>query len=674
MFDILSDVWRHPGQLNSPVIPLSIDELNVENVEERISSLHKFGVFSFLIYTKKTELPDEALIRKLFECAAKRYILIFVDEKLICAEAGYTDESLCEFNPMLTRKRLVLRFDGDADSAEDETVKHFILRYENGKFSDVVSELPNEIPENTEYKTARAVQTYFDGSMDLLLSECTSILTMGAYESFIEKYKDNFTSSFAGIFTDRLSGFADGEIYWTYDMLESFYSLGGSDKLLVSLLTDADKRSKKDAQRIYNKTLSLCLDVSYVKPVSDFCVTKSVAFMGNVPYRFAVRCAHRFSIPVWSRENFRGVCENEDDIISGVKYLSDATHMEGGTGGAYTVEADDSTALSRELLLAFAAGAAFVILPCEFSSVEYMKAMGHTPETMKAFCRSACRMLSLGVSVKEGGNCAVMCEDEMIPFVPASKLRATGAEFNFLGVPQAMERASTHHGELLVDKYRYSTMLVDPRVRMEPFEIMKLFEFATHDGNLYRGGTFGDYAKKHLPLSQFKNHETDGVQIKKLYKSGCEFNVFVNTGMDYVKIGIPEDSWCFNPYTGKITKAYSGKVKLSPLSAAVFVFSKENLPETSHTIEDITEIYSLKLGENKILAREDGLKYTLSFDSISGRYFAVKIGEKHSIRVVCHPYTVDITEFITLGENSISIDSDGEVRGCTVKITKERNS
>ena len=99
MFDILCDVWSRPGVSHSPILPLDVSKLTPENAESEISRLHRSGLDSLYLISRTT--VNETVLDSVFAAAAKRYMLVFVDEKIIASYASCTDEVFAAYNPMM---------------------------------------------------------------------------------------------------------------------------------------------------------------------------------------------------------------------------------------------------------------------------------------------------------------------------------------------------------------------------------------------------------------------------------------------------------------------------------------------------------------------------------------------------------------------------------------------
>lgn len=678
MFDILTDVWSHPGAAHAPIVPFNISKITADSADAEISSIHKYGIDTLMLVSDKGDVPSADLLNVIFAAAAKRYMLIFVHESVVTAAMGCEDASFTAYNPMLASHRLVLKPAGDAMlSPFDEAVAEVSLKLSDGVVTDAV--FTDETPEG--YEAYRFVQTSAEGGIDLLCPETVEMLIFGAYEAFVSEYKEASAGTLVGLICDRLAEYNTDEIFWSYDMLRDFLAVGGDAKMLASLLMPSEKRATKEGLRLYRKALSASLESTFCRPASEWCGRNSLAFAGEVPYRFASNCGRRFTLPVWSREGYADNCKSDNDIISGVRFLADVARGEGFTGAGYKASSTDADSLMRELHVAFAASAAIVFLPEEYSSSAFLESSGVRREDMRRMCTYIKRMSTLGTSCGSKTSCAVLCDDEFIPFSGAEKLRELGVDFNFISKAQIMERGSSHHGELLIDKFRYSSLLIDQRIRLEPTEVMKIGEFASHDGKMYRGGAFGDFAKKTGLVTDF-GRECAAYLIKyETLKCTCPHLLLVNRTDAPVTIRIPYD----REKAGYYLDSSSGKkypldsevsegteytsVRVSPYSTAVFAWDPDNAPNERGVKRCLSQVYALGCGDNTVEYRKtEESRCVIEIDAITGKYCDVSVDGKDVERILYPPYTADISKYMSDGECTVTLKSDGDVVGAVVRM------
>ena len=670
MFDILTDIWAHPGAVHAPILPFDITDLSAADADSTVSNLHKHGYDTLMLTCKAFASLCEGVLEAIFAACAKRFMLVFVDESVITSVTFCTDDAFCAYNPMLSSHVLSLVPDGDEPSG-GELVATAYIKLEGDKLCDVRESL-TDADDASSYVKYRFVMESRDG-IDILCPETCEMLIYSAYETFMADYKEASAGTLAGVVTGRLSEYNSDTVFWSYDMLADFKAVGGDVKMLAALLIKGDKRSEKEGMRLYNKALSARLESSFCRPVSEWCGRNSLAFMGEAPRRFASNCGRRFTIPVWSREGYPDNCESCHDIISGVRHLGDIARGEGFTGSAYKAVSTDADSLIRELITAFMGSAALVILPEAFADSARLESVGILREDMRRICTFIKRRSTFGTSCGSKTPVAVLCDDDFIPYQGAEKLRCLGVSFNFVSRSQITERGRVHHGELLIDKFRYSVLLIDQRIRLDVSEVMKLGEFASYGGTMYRGGAFGDFAKKNIEVSPFMSDASSKVLVYETEKCSCPFVMLCNNTDKTVRI-----SGAFCEHQGYVLDASNGKKhpvsqdsELRILPGDMMTIAYDPSGETALVEPDVpvSEIIALGEGKNTFeLADSIGLRAFIELDCVSGFFADVSVNGKELHRILFPPYTAEVTSMLCSGENELTIYSDGTVSGAVLRI------
>jgi len=668
MFDILTDVWAHPGAVHAPVLPFNISSLSADEADGKISVLHKYGYDSLLLICDDGITVRDDVLKAVFSAAAKRYMLIFVDESVVLSATSCTDSAFVAYNPMLTSHRLAL---ASEVSGYSEVVAKAFVKTEDGKLTDVLSDLEG-VEDASQYEEYTFVMTDACG-LDILCPETCEMLVYGAYETFISEYKECSAGTLAALNSSRLACYIKDELYWSYDMLNDFYSVGGDIKMLVSLFVKGDKRSEKEGRRLYNKALSARLESSFCRPVSEWCGKYYLGFMGDVPFRFASNCGRRFTLPKWTREGYDSNCSSDHDIVSGVRFLGDIARGEGFTGVAYKSVSADADSLVRELNVAFAGSAELVELPELFADTAYLEAQGIGREDMRKLCLRIKRLSTLGTSCGSKSSTALLCDDSFIPYQGAEKLRTMGVDFNFISKAQIMERGHTHHGELLIDKFRYSQLLIDSRVRLEPAEVMKIGEFASYGGKMYRGCAFGDFASKNIEKREDIKNAAVSMLVYETYKCSCPFKLFVNRTDAPVMLKIPDMGCsCYVLDTSKGKKYQvrpNSSLRVLPYGVAVLVYDMSSNSDNHTESGTLSEIYSLADGDNLVdIKKNKNIRAEFELDEMDGNFIDIEVNGKKASRILYPPYRADLTSLLVEGENNIMLSTDKGFRGAVLRI------
>ncbi len=678
MFDILSDVWAHPGASHSPILPFDVSALSADEAESEISRLHKCGFDCLLVYCKEPVLQD-GTVEAVFRACAKRFMLVFADESVIFCDVGCTEDVLRAYTPMLCAHTLRLSDSKDTDMTPfEEIVASYYVKLSDG----VISEAHAECPEEGEYVKYDVILTEKPDGIDLLSPEASEV-TLSVYESFYEKYKDISAGVLVGIRTASLMRCIPESLPWSYDMAEEFTSLEGTPSMLLSLLAKTDKRSQKEGRRIYGKTLASRLEKCCLTPLSKWCGKNSLAFMGEVPYDFVGTCAPCFTLPIYDDKCFDSAVSTEDERMSAVQCLADAARHEGFTGVVYRSCACDADSLAREAYAATAASMALMMLPESFASAEHLSEIGINAADMKALCLRLRRYSTLGTSCSSKSSCAVLYDDGFIPFSGAAKLRELGVPFSFLSISQCMKRGHSHHGEFLVDRFRYKVLLMDQRVRPDPESVRHIGEFAAYGGTMYRGGQFGDFAKKHLGVSELGREVSKHLYVRKTVKCSHLFEFYANITNEPYVLKHP-----FEP-SGKayIFDSRNGKCYPLPCETSLEEYVPIRIPAGGDLIiavdcdalPDITpakpklvsEIHAVASGENVLDVKlQEGSEAVIEFDSFDGGSIDIDVNGTGKYKVIARPLTAAVTEHLADGENTVTVKCCGSVSGGVLRITR----
>lgn len=687
MFNILSDIWAHPGAVHAPVVPFDITDVSVDEIEVHIKELRSLGCDTLLITADEDCKVSEAVLDALFAAASYRHMLVFIHESIVTAYTGMTDTMLRACNPMSCSHILKIS-DSPVDSygVGEELVSELNVRYKDGVLENAGSISPSDraaAAENRKMYISLSAET--DG-IDLL--ECnTAEILVGAFEIFFERFREVSAGSLVGFKTDRINRYVSSDcIYWTYDMIERFHALGGTDIMLVSLLSDNQpkrpSRHYKEGLRIYKKALAELLNESFCNPLSEWCGKNSLSLTGEVPYEFISDMSSSFTLPIFSDEGFDSVKTDFDSIWFSIKCLADMARGEGFTGAGYKCNSMDADSLMKEVMLAASASCSLIFFPDGFVLRSHLNEIGVRREDMRQMFTYIKRLSSLGTSCGCMSDVAVLCDNGMIPYSGASKLTAIGIKFNFVSLKQLTERAYIHNGKVLIDKFAYSTVFVDPRIRMSPFDVKKLGELPVQGGKMYIGGLFGDYAKKHLKISDFDKECAGKVTKLETIKSGCEFLILLNRfdkAVDLnLKIDLGKRAYIFDPESGNKTAIVPNgtidepykSIHIASYGICVIGMNSDEFSEKPQSVPlKVSEIIALKQGENTVdIPFSDEMKCYIYVDSFNGAFCDVILNGIEIKRILYPPYSADITDIVSVGENMLIVKADGDVHGACLHI------
>ncbi|MBQ7922569.1 MAG: hypothetical protein IJ325_08340, partial [Clostridia bacterium] len=286
MFDILSNIFKNPGNAFSP-LPFWFwnDVLDENEIVRQIDDFHKKGVDGFVIHPRlgmQVEggyLSDAYfhMVEAALAAAKKRRMLVVLYDEAMYP-SGSAHGLVVKQNPLLAARCLYARPTGSYELAEgEEPQMRMALQFnKDGKLTDVLTDT-EEVPEDYVWYdfilgftggTIRGIAPdEEDGkpnaplAADLLNAEATDHFINCTHEAYYSRFGEDFGQVIIGIFTDEPSiegrcANMNGRISWTYDFHEAFGEEGGNAMMLASLLfPPADKRIGKDAEYFYKMTL-----------------------------------------------------------------------------------------------------------------------------------------------------------------------------------------------------------------------------------------------------------------------------------------------------------------------------------------------------------------------------------------------------------------------------------
>ncbi len=680
MFDILADKWTHPGDAVSPIVTFDISSLTAETADSAVSKIHKYGA-DVLYITCSARYSGVETLNAVFAAMQKRFMYAYIDEKIVCAETGFDDLAATEYNPMLRSSTLRVAEADEIEAGEEVVIKAELLIKDG-----LAAEKKNADPESL--KSCSVIQTPMEeAEYNLLLPEAGEIIC-GAFDAFYEKLESSgYDNTVRGFVSGRLSALSEKKLYWSYGMDEVFFSFDGTDSMLASLVLGTDdKRLRKEAERLYAKTLAHMLDICYCKPMYDWCRRKNLLFAGEVPYRFIATCGRRYHIPIITRD-FSAETKDDKGFMAAVKAFGDMARGEGSVGCAYRCTQTDLDDLVKEASLFHMASGTVIFLPEYFSSTDELEKLPFTMADIKQVHARLKRLSMLSFACKGRGDTAVLFEDGFIPFAGAEKLLDGGYAFAFVPVSQAMERGDVRQGVMYLDKFEYRTLLIEPRVRLSPMEIKKLGEVPAFGGEMYRGASFGEYMRKHGTSSTVKGTKGESLMRYDTVKSGVAFTAVLNTGDSPVTLELP---WEENgspyefPFDKNITKYVRVTEKegrrvlearrLLPWECVVYAENSMERAYVSATAYNPTvrEIIALKPGENHITnCHSDAVHMTLEADSIGAIPLAVTVKNTATDetiaqgRVVSVPYKLDLSSDIC---KEYTVIIEGSPRSASLRL------
>ncbi len=664
MYDIVKEIWKNPGAQYSPYpIWRWNDNDNAEKLIERMDLFHRKGVDGFII-----SLPDcgpndstaDTFLRVL-EAAKKRFMLVIIRDSFKNVETEIVNEE-----PRAAERVLLLKPSCETRD-DDEVLMNVYIKREGGLLTDV------RLGSADGYESCDIILGYGDRSrVDILNPYSAENIISRSLEEYNSKLHEYFGSTVIGFNMIPRENMSD-RILWSYGMDEEWMMSGGDITQLVSLLAEPKvKKQRREAEFIYNKMLRKRISDSYLSPIASWCTGHGIGLTGGLFGDITdIAFSGQFDVPFCGMQY-----DGEEKLPLKLKAISDTARHRGSArcaaelfGGVNSLSPDE---FMSEINRALSCSGSMII-PGECSETmaeesplwcEYKKASLY-----------AKRMSWLNSAGSNNPVCAVLCSDDYIPENPAEKLYEAGYPFNYLTIDSFMNKAHIHDGEIHVDRYEYSILLVDTRLRLSAEIVEKIGRFVTENGLLYRGTDFAAFLDKHVKREIRFAHDghNDNVTFINMTKSGCPFCTIINNGDEEV-CGKVIVSWNyaadrFDPFNGKTSEMYaemtdSGfeyEICVPEHSSFVMGFDPDSLVRIKKEHEKelkLAEIVSVHGCENTFTVRDDTSRVLFSAESVNG-VVSVKVNDREAGRLIFKPYKLDITDFTDEGENTISLSLCG---------------
>lgn len=714
MYDIICDIWKNPGAAFS-AMPIWVWNAMPEREElvRQIDSFHKKGVDAFVIKPGR-EIGEKYLSEEYFELvltalheAKRRYMLVVISDGATLPLGDHGEYVRSE--PRVAARRLYASPAGGEISENEDILFRVYAKLENGLLMDVA------LDKKDGYEAYDLVLGYAEGEdKDLLDPVYAQSLIGNTYEKYAEKLGEYFGQTLIGFLNEDASC-SFGGVTWTYDIAEQFLMEGGDFMALTSMLIEPkSKKTKREAEFLLNKILRDRLNEVYLKPLTSWCSEHKVGLFG---YPRDEKNGDALGVYHFPGQFISAGIENRSlntkESVA-VKHAADCARHKGiarnfamcldnggDSEGSFTP--DD---MMRCVNYAVSRGCN-MISPCNFYySAEKAAEDGMTPDVgpantwWKDYCGIAGyikRMSWLGASGTNNPVAAVLCSSDYVPYTPVKPLIEQGYTFNYLSLDDFMEKAHIHDGEIHIDRYKYSLLLIDGRLRLNADIVLKIGKFITGGGVMFRGSDFIGAVKKNVKrTTHFRCESGENIRFTHYTKSGCPFFLIVNEGITPVYGELVTDIGCaaaeFDPFSGKTTPitgemadgGFAYSLRIPPHSAKVVGMNPGALPLLGEReTERLSEIVALTKGRMTFDYKPaEGKRAVLMFDSV--RDIAdISVNGESAGRLIFMPYELDITDLLREGENTVSVKvtrgalpvngkrTKAEFRGCTVRITEK---
>lgn len=504
----------------------------------------------------------------------------------------------------------------------------------------------------------------------------SDLLNPFAVQSFIclthEKYYKEFSKYFGnviiGMFTDEPDIMGRGEhsnmIPWTSGFLEFYIKQGGKEEDLPALWLECNTEKINIKDR-YKRAINKKLELSYYKPISEWCENHNIALTGHPHESDDIGLLKYFKMPaqdiVW-----RWVAPEDNKALQGdhttmAKCTSDSARHRGkrrngnecfACCGANNVEwsfsVDDMKWYMDWL---FVRGVNLLYPHAFFYSIRGARRIGERPpdvgpnniwwsyyNQISQYIKRMCFIMTDSYNVT---NIAVLCENHNLPWKSVKPLYENSIEFNYMEKELlAHDLCNISDGAIYIQKQKYNVIIIED-IHIVTEEIIKPLErFSAGGGTIISSNTNGNNIKikdtivlnegidilKVLDVLNnrdlFTEHNQKSLRVSHVVKDGLHYYVLINEGEENIKdilniknVGYVEkwDAWGGKIYQQKVLEVNNQYIKI-PLEinrreSIIFVVDNSKVPIIIHKEEksetcttiDVPPIWKIYDKKNRIV-------------------------------------------------------------------------
>lgn len=425
------------------------------------------------------------------------------------------------------------------------------------------------------------------------------------HEAYYHVLKDYFGTTVMAMFTDEpsiLGRCVDTNKVkpWTRGFMEWYKVLGNQELDILSLWFDvgAETQAKR---RNYKKAVNKRLELSYYKPLSEWCLAHGIALTGHPEASDDIGCLKYFQIPgqdvVWrwvGPEDNKGI-EGQHSTMA--KCASDAArHMGrrrnanecfgccGPNGRQWEFTASDMKWYMDWL---FVRGTNLLYPHAFLYSIEGEKRTNERPPDVgpnnswwkyyEQFAVYAKRMSWLMTDSVNTTSVAVLCEEDALPWRIVKPLYEKQIEFNYLEEHDILANCRIERGKVKIQQQTYRILIIEDAGKLTARLIGVLNHFSKSGGHIIvynpqnnPHGLMGalqlkDYGEVIQAVDLFAVNDiiflpgNPDLRISHVIKGTVDFYLLTNEGEDAICgelaiLGAGElEEW--DAWSGKITKA-----------------------------------------------------------------------------------------------------------------------
>lgn len=705
MYDIVKEIWKNPGAQYSPYpIWLWNGELDADKLVNQLDAFHKKGVDGVTIRPWRGMSAPEHLSEEYFEimtaaleAAKKRRMAVVISD-----DFSQTIKEALDSEVSLRGRALFAQPAGGEIPEGGEILYRLYIKSEDGLLSDVrLSPAEGFSPYDFIFGMADG------GEADLLNPSVTDKLVKLTLEKYYSALHGYFGSVIIGFYLTpekkAESQACVGGIRWSCGMNDDWIESSGDFLSLASLMLEPKvKKVRREAEFIYNNVLRGRFNSSCLAAVSRWCREHGVGLVGGAAGGFGdIAYSGSFDVPASVVSCVGGRVSEE--CAAAVKYTSDMARHIGISHSAAELRVEFTPTPDEFMCVANSAVTygASMLMPCAFNYSTEIKEntlpdMGQGTAWWSEYRRAAGYLKRMSWLNGTGTNnpcCAVLCSPEYVPVGAVRELYERGYTFNYLSLGDLMQKSHVHGGSIHIDRYEYDILLIDSRLRLSADIVTKIGKFVTSGGKMYRGNDFASFLDKHVRRGSYfapDDASCRSIRFAHLTKSGCPFFAMINEGDEALEGRFVTDIGCaaekFDPFTGKTEPIYASladrgfeyEMCIPPHSACVIGLDPDSLVRLKKEDDKkycLSELSAHSGSEFRFTVRKTTERVVLSAKEADG-VVSVRINGAEAGKFVFKPYEIDITPYVSDGENTAVLtpeaaldDINAEIcRGCAVKL------
>ncbi|WAG66913.1 hypothetical protein LL037_07220 [Clostridium estertheticum] len=491
-------------------------------------------------------------------------------------------------------------------------------------------------------------------SSDLLNPYAVQSFISLTHERYYKEFGEYFGNVITGVFTDEPDIMGRGNhgnmIAWTRGFLEFYIRQGGREEDLPALWLEGTTESINIRTR-YNRAINKKLELSYYKPISEWCETHNIELTGHPHESDDIGLLKYFQVPaqdiVW-----RWVAPEDNKAIQGenttmAKCTSDSARHRGkrkngnecfACCGANKIEwsfAVDDMKWFMDWL--FVRGVNLLYPHAFFYSIRGKRRIGERPPDVgpnniwwpyyNQISQYMKRMSFIMTDSYNVTDIAVLCENHNLPWKSVKPLYENSIEFNYLERELLVcDLCDISDGAVYIQKQKYKVIIIEDVSSVTEEIIKPLEKFSQSGGTIIINNAMGYNIKIKDTIvikeaieilnvldglnsrDLFTKHNQKSLRVSHVVKDGVHYYVLVNEGEENIKdilniknIGYVEkwDAWKGKIRKQEVLETNGDYIKISieinRRESVIFVLDTSKVPTFGDKKEKLSNCYTMDI-------------------------------------------------------------------------------